>query len=204
MATNADLRPHLFPGEQELMEKEFRRASSYLEFGTGGSTVLAFESGLKRIVTADSDPVFLDKVRAIARTCLESDIDFVFCDLGPTGEWGNPVGRDNIINWPQYFTLPWHHFLARNEVPDLIYIDGRFRVACALYSILILHVKCNRWLGRKSRLMIHDFLRPEYSKVKDYAKVVSSANTLAVLEPKKRISADSLVRDLLVFQFDTR
>jgi hypothetical protein len=203
MPTNADLRPHLFPGEQEVMEKEFRRASSYLEFGTGGSTVLALESGLKRIVTADSDPVFLDKVRAIAPTCPESDIDFVFCNLGPTGEWGNPVGRDNLINWSQYFTLPWQHFLARNEVPDLIYIDGRFRVACALYSILILHVRCNRWFGTKSRLMIHDSLRPEHSKIKDYAKIVSSANTLAVLEPKKRISADSLVRDLLVFQFDT-
>jgi hypothetical protein len=49
------LSPHLFEGEEEVIRHAMNGASCYLEFGTGGSTLMAIECGVRRIVSVDSD-----------------------------------------------------------------------------------------------------------------------------------------------------
>lgn len=205
-ASEDDLRPHLFEGELELMSRTMRGASSYLEFGTGGSCLLAARSGIRRIVSGDSDESWLRKVAAKAASQrLENTMELVLCDIGPISEWGYPADETSKSKWANYLVAPWRTFLARGGIPDLIYIDGRFRVACALYSILMLSLVGRRFFRRKSRIMIHDFCdRPHYHKVMDYASVVTKVNTLAVLEATNHYSRAELVQDLLSFQFDPR
>jgi hypothetical protein len=129
----------------------------------------------------------------------------ICCDIGRTGEWGKPLDRANVDNWPNYFLTPWQRLLSRNELPDLIYIDGRFRVACALHSLLMLRLKKRRVFPKKTKIMIHDFSgRPFYKKVTEFASVVASVNTLAVIEQNKDVSIISLLQELLHYQFDMR
>jgi hypothetical protein len=76
-------------------------------------------------------------------------------------------------------------------------IDGRFRVACCLQTLLSTksHVK----------IAIHDFyIRPDYYIVLKYVKVIFCADTLVVVKPKLNMDKDSLIDDLLLFRFDTR
>lgn len=205
MQTNDILNPHLLEGELPLFRREIARAESYLEFGMGGSTLFAANQGVKRIVSVDSDSEWVSKIAdsiTVFRTT--SEIDLIHCDIGPTGPWGTPVNQERMANWPLYFREPWKRLAAAHIIPDLIYVDGRFRVACTLYSILRLHVASSSSGHGKTRIMIHDFTnRPYYYKVTDYAQIVEQFNTLTVFELREPFAVTDLVSDLLEFQFIT-
>lgn len=208
MQPDETLEPHLLEGELQLFRREVSRAGSYLEFGMGGSTLFAANLGVKRIVSVDSDSAWVSKIaNSIAAFHGISRIDLIHCDIGPTGAWGAPVNHDMMANWPQYFQEPWKRLAAEHTVPDLIYVDGRFRVASTLYSILRLYLTyiSSRASERAiTKIMIHDFTnRPHYHKVTDYAQVVEQHNTLTVLELRESLSVANLVSDLLEFQFVT-
>jgi len=58
------LKAHLFEGDDGLFIAEIKRAASYLEYGTGGSTLFAAAAGISRIVSVDSDLAWTEKLRA--------------------------------------------------------------------------------------------------------------------------------------------
>jgi hypothetical protein len=165
MTTDDTWKPHLFPGEETLFETEMRRCRRLLEYGMGGSTIFAFEAGAKEIVSIDSDLAFVEKVRQrIGKHARH--VRLLHCDTGPVKEWGMPIDRERVDHWPVYFTRPWQAYAATNTIPDLVYVDGRFRVACILYSILM--IRNAGWLHRRSRMMLHDLSpdRPYYTSLR--------------------------------------
>jgi hypothetical protein len=91
-------------------------------------------------------------------------------------------------------------FWSRNEVPDLVYVVARFRVAC------ILAIKLARrglFKHPKSRIMVHDYRdREQYHVVEDHAVIAASVNQLVVLEPKREIDVSRLLSQLFAYQFD--
>jgi hypothetical protein len=67
-------------------------------------------------------------------------------------------------------------FGKRKENTDLVLVDGRFRVACALKVCLELP---------SSTVIVHDFYnRVHYHGILPYFDVIESVETLAVLKPK--------------------
>jgi hypothetical protein len=93
--------------------------------------------------------------------------------------WGYPGPYSNRDSWISYSSPP--------KTPvDLILIDGRFRVACAL--------KCFSIIGSDTILLFDDFLnRPEYHIVLDYYSIISKTvdNVMVALQ-KKECAAPSL------------
>src|ERR1700732_3661364 len=63
----------------------------YLEYGSGGSTLLAAKHvGL--LVSVDSDRMFLDAVQAaLDRSTIVSTFRPIYVDIGFTTSWGNPI-----------------------------------------------------------------------------------------------------------------
>ena len=201
-----DYRPRLSEAEYDLFHRELSSATSYLEFGTGGSTLLAAELGIRRIVSVDSDQAWSRRIGdRIASQRSTAAIDLIHCDVGKTGRWGTPVDRRQIASWPHYFMLPWQRFLSANESPDLIHVDGRFRVACVLYSLLNLCFRRQEPMAKTPRIMIHDFPnRPYYHKILEYVSIVAETDTLVVTCQRTDLSLPQLLNDMLLFQFDTR
>ncbi len=75
--------------------------------------------------------------------------------------------------------------------PDLVLVDGRFRVACALQAIV------NTMPGVE--IMIHDFFaRQHYYDVLHFADIVDCADNLVVLRAKQPIS-DSIGKSIEKF-----
>jgi hypothetical protein len=66
----------------------------------------------------------------------ESRIEIVRANIGPTGEWGYPTGFEAFRRWPDYLLDAWERIRALSLSPDLVLIDGRFRVGCFLASLL--------------------------------------------------------------------
>lgn len=104
-------------------------SASYAEFGSGQSTV--FMAGYSRatIRSIETDRAWVERVE---KSCPRS-VELVHVDLGPTGPWGRPSGYTHSARFDDYFSAAF----AGGYSPDFILIDGRFRVACFLKSLLL-------------------------------------------------------------------
>jgi hypothetical protein len=168
------MKVHMTPEEQALFRELLSKATTYTEFGAGGSTVLAASVVSGSIVSTDSSREWLDKVAAeCAGPQYKSKPQLVHADIGPIREWGNPVDDSCRNRWPLYSLSIWSVKHAANA--DLFLVDGRFRIACFLEILL----RCRS----DARTAIHDYIeRPEYHIIEKFANVVNSAGTLFVFE----------------------
>ena len=198
--------PHLFEGELELLTRLMRGGyRRYLEFGTGGSTLLAVRGGFERIVAIDSDPTWVAAVRAhpeIAEAIASGRADIRHADIGPLADWGNPRNRDHVEQWPTYIRTAWEAWSEHAELPDLVFVDGRFRVACCLSVILAVGADAKAAQGL--RVALHDAgpERPYYDALLEFFDVVERVNTLQVMQIKPKVSAGLALSVLLHRQFD--
>ncbi|AZN36343.1 hypothetical protein [Iodobacter ciconiae] len=127
------LSPHMPAAECEALAAALSNAQSYLEYGMGGSTILAAQLGVPRIVSIDSSEKWIDKVACqLDPLQSPSQIELLHAPIGETIEWGFPKNTQMQSQWPDYYSKPWR--VAHD--PSLVLIDGRFRVPCFLYSLL--------------------------------------------------------------------
>lgn len=178
------MQPHMSASEIALFEAQLAGKASLLEFGAGGSTVTAAQH-VSRIVSVDSDPAWLAKVAADPALAGRDFTPF-HADIGPVGEWGYPLDEARLRDWPRYHAAIWRSMTGS---PDAVLIDGRFRVACLLQSLIHCKPDCV--------LLFHDFTnRPHYHAVLGHAEIVAQVDTLAVLRARPAIDGKALLHDL--------
>ena len=85
-----------------------------------------------RNLAGDSSPVWIAKVREATADQAER-ITIEAIDLGELGDWGYPTTYHHRHRFRDYVHSPWRHGSVK---PDLLLIDGRFRVACFLHCLL--------------------------------------------------------------------
>ena len=157
--------------EITMLTVALQSAEHYLEYGAGGSTKLAVRvSTVSTITSVDSDPAFISNhlgtdgdIQAAAQS---GRLRFLVADVGPTGSWGNPLDRSKVHLWPNYALCPYLH----GYYPDLILIDGRFRIACGLAAAL---------QAPKATILIHDYTcRRYYHVLERFLEIEDSVDTL--------------------------
>lgn len=147
---------------------QLRGAKRYLEYGTGGSTYQAAKLGLD-FIAVDTDPYFLDSVRAMVHAAGlgRAGQVFRFANIGWTRTWGRPRGRVTEARRELFRRAsdpPPECFEGR--MPDLVLIDGRFRVASAFK---VFNMLCTQpgWT-----VVVDDYAdRPEYRAIEEYGEV---------------------------------
>ena len=161
----------------------------YAEFGMGGSTLLALESGVRDIVSVESnddwikhvenDPNVRNYVNQGAR------LQTVYVDIASDpNNWGMPRDQSKRENWPLYSSALDGKL---NATFDVILVDGRFRVACALKSIKL--------MNEKTLLLIHDYVqRPRYHQVEQFLDKVNTIDTLCVFRKKCAVDDELLAK----------
>ena len=116
--------------EAAALVSALRKADVVLEYGSGGSTVMAAEMG-KTVISVESDAAWLAGMRDwFAAHPPKADVVLHHANIGPTGKWGMPTGPRSFRSFPGYALEIWDH--PRFQQPDLVLIDGRFRPACLL------------------------------------------------------------------------
>jgi hypothetical protein len=119
------------------LEARLREAKCFLEYGSGGSTLLAASLGVPVIVSVESDPVFGSSVvAAVESSGSKSQLKLISANIGPTRKWGFPATFQEYRRWPDYALQPWDHVRENGLSPDLVLIDGRFRVGCFFATLL--------------------------------------------------------------------
>lgn len=198
-------RPH-FESEActEYFVKRLREAATYLEYGSGGSTVLAAELG-KRVYSVDSDRIFVTRVReALERHApdMTLNVTLLYANIGFTREWGQPVFRTSaparLARWRQYYEKPWASLKQDGHVPDMVLVDGRFRVACALRSLQQLMNRPN------AILIVDDYVgRDWYGEIERFGEMVDVVGRMAVFRPKA-VDPDEIENSMQRYTADWR
>jgi hypothetical protein len=131
-----DFPPPLSFGEEEapFVRAAYAAGGSILEYGSGGSTVLAASLG-KPVVAVESDAGWTARLNTCLRELYPSaQAEVRHADIGRTGKWGRPV---NDRMWPSFASYPlgvWSDLPF--GAPDLVLVDGRFRLGCLCAVIL--------------------------------------------------------------------
>jgi len=131
-------RPELTLPEAEAahLRAAYAEAGAILEYGAGGSTVLAAEMPGKRVWSVESDADWAAMMRGwfdAHPPAHGTDVEVIHADIGPTRQWGHPRGRNGYLRYARYPLGPWER---GDIVPDLVLVDGRFRTGCALAAAL--------------------------------------------------------------------
>ena len=184
MVEQADLRPEMSADEIGVLRECYSKAASVVEFGSGGSTLLAVRSpSLQRIWSVESDPAWIEKLHGLPEVAAAEQagrLRFIHADIGPTGDYGMPLDDATQGRWPSYHDAVWAD--PDTSGADLVLIDGRFRVACALAALA--HCQPH------AILLFHDFWsRPVYHPVLAFTDWLGSCDSLAILRRKPQIDA---------------
>ena len=131
-ALNTPQRPELTLPEAEAaaLRMAYDEADVILEYGSGGSTLVAAELG-KTVFSVESDPDWAQMMRDwCAVNPAKGKVEVIHADIGPTKEWGHPVDHAAWRSFAGYPLAVWDR--KGFEQPDVVLVDGRFRVGCAL------------------------------------------------------------------------
>jgi hypothetical protein len=122
----------LFDGFDSKLFKEYTlNAKIYGEYGVGQSTRWVIENTEAKIISVESNKDYLDWLSSKLSDKKRSL--FIWADIGTIFDgFGRPANYDKRDNFKFYFNAIWQ----QNLKPDVVLIDGRFRVACFFSSIL--------------------------------------------------------------------
>jgi len=193
-------RPVFYPlrmskNEVRLFDKEIKDSIHYLEFGMGGSTFRALMKSKTKIYSIESSKEWIDLMKKylFIRLIKRKRLSLFHIDIGTTGKWGYPTNFDSKELFPNFSALPFQ--LINKSNIDTVLIDGRFRVACTLKTIL----ECNS--NKKLKILIHDFHREKYHIVLKYLDKIDSADTLFVFKLKLGIDLHSVAEDFEKYKY---
>ncbi|QHD69749.1 hypothetical protein GS397_23760 [Sphingobium yanoikuyae] len=164
--------PSLEPEGRAALEDYLSRCETYLEYGCGGSTYVAAKSGVKTICAVDTSLEWIEDVERRTRG-FPPRITLRHCDVGPVASWGHPVDAREIHQFHRYAILPWDAARATASQPDLVFVDGRFRVASFLYSLMSARAG--------TIILFDDYMdRAQYHEVEKFCKRVDNHGRMAV------------------------
>ena len=112
--------------EGAYLRKYYEAAQSILEYGSGGSTVVAARAGC-RVTAVESDKAWADNLAA-ELVGISDAARVHHVDIGPTRSWGKPRSALAHERFHTYALSVWDR--PDFQDPDLVLIDGRFRAAC--------------------------------------------------------------------------
>jgi hypothetical protein len=191
--------PHMSSEAVAYLGSQLEKANCFLEYGSGGSTRLATRLKVESVYSVESDAAFGKAVRRyVSREAKGSQLKMIQPDIGEVGQWGYPVGSASARQWKSYPLDVWNSVEAAGKSPDIILVDGRFRVACCLVSFLKAKpgtpILFDDYLGREDR----------YQVVEKHSSPIQAYGKSLLFHAPSRINARSIAIDLLNYMSDPR
>jgi hypothetical protein len=132
---------------KEWLSKHLAGDCLFIEYGAGASTLFALDR-VKIVISVETDRRWIKEVKRRHKTAAE--LHGLCPHIGLVGGWGFPVVRKptarRLARWRAYVESPWRkleqierRFHLQGKFPPkrrVVLVDGRFRVACVLHSLL--------------------------------------------------------------------
>ncbi len=187
-------RPFMPPDETAALQQYLDGCEIYLEYGCGGSTILAGELGVRSVYSVDSDQQWAGAVRTafdrrFGKTGQRLRVAEV--DIGPIRRWGRPADLAHANTWPRYAVAPWQLLAENGESPTVVLIDGRFRVACFLLSLIAARPG--------TVILFDDYEREYYHVVEKHCPRAATHGRLAVFRVEESRDIQAILLELIPF-----
>lgn len=149
----------LFDGNDRMFKQFAIESLNYGEYGCGKSTVWMSNNTNTNITSVDTSKEWVDSIK---KQILEHKNTFIkMIDCGPVKQWGKPIDLSKKDNFIQYAEFLW----KQDVKPDMVLIDGRFRVLCFLISL--------KHANENTKLIFDDYVdRPYYHIVERVLKPI--------------------------------
>jgi len=181
----------LFDGDDHLFKKSTVDIKIYGEYGCGQSTTWILRNSSSKVISVDSSEEWVKKVKNKNKN-YHSKLIINYIDLGKLGDWGRPKSYINCSNFSDYIEYIW----KQSEKPQLVLVDGRFRVCCFLTSL--------KFAEAGTKIIFDDYVnRPHYHFIEKYVPRIEECGRqcLFVVPPKNDIDMYSLNKDIDAFRF---
>lgn len=159
------------PDEAAALRAAYQGAQVILEYGSGGSTVMAGALPGRRVFAVESSAPWLEKMQAwFASNPAKAEVTLHHGNIGKTRDWGFPVDHKALARWAGYPVSVWDR--PDFQHPDVVLIDGRFRLACALTVLFR--------ITRPVQVLIDDYIdRPGYKRIETLVGAPDMAGRMA-------------------------
>jgi len=157
----------IFDGDDIEFKKYVTQSKVYGEYGCGQSTKWVIANTSAQVYCVDTSLEWINKV--VLETSSAKNLHTQHVNLGEVGGWGYPINYSKRDDFNGYTDWIWE----QEEMPDVVLVDGRFRVACFLTSLLK--------AKQGTVIIFDDYLnRPHYHVVEEFVKVHARAGRQAV------------------------
>lgn len=178
-------------------------ASMIFEYGAGGTTLKAAQAGVS-VLSVETDRRYADTVNAALNAAGAKESSVLYANVGITTDWGTPIDMSptpsNRRRWSDYVSRPWTAPERKDRWPDVVLVDGRFRVACAAEAALR-SLEANR----TTTILVDDFFdRPQYWGVSYVCRIEKVGGRMAKLTLKPSATAAQARELREAFQSDCR
>lgn len=195
----AELAICMTPEEVDLLRAASRERRHVVEFGCGGSTVLFLENEVGVLDSVETDAAWAAKVCAepgVAVALHAGRFRMHTVDIGRTKAWGYPADETAKARWSSYPRAIWRDLSP--PAVDFVFIDGRFRVACALVALL--------QVAPPVLIVVHDFWwrLKIYGEILEFLDVVQRAGSLGVFAPRGDMDRSRVEKLLDAYLADPR
>ena len=182
--------PHMEESGLAYFKTALTNSNCYLEYGSGGSTIYAaVTQQVPVIISVESDKKWAHTIRQSLLSCSKSLVYIQDCDIGKVAPWGVPKNNAKINDYWRYMCLPWTTASTHHHVPDLILIDGRFRVASFLFSLIS--------AVPGTPILFDDYLdRPEYFIVETFCPLKESKGRMGIFHVTKDFSLPEICQTI--------
>ena len=178
----------LFDGDDGLFKKLILDAKIYFEYGCGKSTEYTYKNSKASIFSVDTSKEWAFKILNLSKGSSNDRLSVKWIDVGDVGDWGYPISFEKSHNFINYANWFWNFRLK----PDLVLIDGRFRILCFLTSI--------KFASIGTKIIFDDYTnRPFYHVVERFLKIKSTCGRQALFEVDER--SKKLVDENVISEF---
>lgn len=180
--------PELFEGEGERFKELIQGVSVFGEYGCGYSTIWVYQNTQCKILSVDSSKEWVGKT--LTAVNYDPRVDCRWVDLGELRRWGRPKSYERRENFTAYINSIWE----RDEKPQMILVDGRFRVSCFLNSLLQAEAG--------SIIVFDDYVdRSHYHVVEEFLAAKETFGRQAYFEVPQSIDREAISKMCLKFTF---
>lgn len=132
----------------------------FLQYGCLTYTQAACSrTNIHKVIAVESNKTLSDSV--YQSVVQKEKLHMVYANLGEVSSGGQPVSTEKFKNYHTYMVLPWALADKYMLIPDTILINGPFKIACFLYSLI-----CAK---EGTVILFNDFFKnPAYEMVRNY------------------------------------
>jgi len=179
----------LFDGDDIAFKELVSKAALYVEYGCGQSTIWASRNSSARIISVDTSQEWVQRVMSCQSTANPAEIHWVDC--GPVRDWGTPYDYRYRRQFADYIAFPYSQI---TDSPDVVLVDGRFRVACFLTSL----IHC----APGTTIIFDDYAhRPEYHIVESFCASPVLSGRQAIFVTPGAVDVDQIRSEIEKFSY---